>query len=289
MATSEKSALRYRPITGWLDPKQKPVAERRSREARHADVQSTQRSRASAPVDVQEQDDQEWEDEERDTRPSRPVRKLTQANPRTLSRIPRVDVRETHPGAFDEEADWDEEEPFPRTQAPRRDLVRAGAHIARQRSAMPVQVRQHTRIKRPWPRLAVLLTLLGMALFVGIYSAAWHVHVQGAQDTVSTRFGSHAPVDTLVLQDQVVFARNNGDAINVYFLPSNSGKGTTLVQTLSKSEWGTPSLVIPSLFLDKGVLYLKLVGVPTYPNWAQPEATYRLQSTADGYQAVPVV
>jgi hypothetical protein len=138
----------------------------------------------------------------------------------------------------------------------------------------------------------LLLWVVAVAiLLVAIlsYALTWHFHIQGAQDAVSSRFGNHAPTDTLLVGDQVVLARNSGDEITVYFIPMNGGQGNKLVQPLPSSVWGTPALVTPTLSIKGQVLYLQLVGIPTFPsNWAQPEATYRLQNTAQGYQAVQV-
>ncbi len=276
MATQQRSALRYRPITGWLDPRKKPVVERRSREVpQHADVQSTRRSRASIQADIQEPEGQEYEECSRRSRPvSRPAQ--------TAQRTPRADVRETRPGDddWDAEANW-EEEKLPRTRAPRRDRPHVSA-ASRRPQAPALRSR-----KRSWLLWVAAVAILIVAVLS--YALAWHFHVQGAQDAVSSRFGTHAPVDTLVLGDQVVIARNSGDEITVYFIPVNGGQGNKLVQPLPSSEWGTPALVTPTLSVKGQVLYLQLVGIPTFPNhWAQPEATYRLQNTAEGYQAIQV-
>lgn len=267
MATEPRSALRYRPITGWLDPRNRPVVERRSRQVNtHADAQSTRRSRASL-ADVEESETREDEDNPRRSQPA--IR-----SGRSIQRTPRADVRETRPGDCDEEN-------LPRTRVPRRDPMPRVSALSRRPQAPTLRTRT-----RGWLLWVAALAILIVA-FLG-YAWAWHVHIQGAQDAVSSRFGTHAPADTLVQGDQVVIARNNGDAITVFFIPVHGGQGNTLVRPLSGREWGTPALVIPTLSFKGQVLYLQLVGVPTFPNWAQPEATYRLQNTAEGYQAVQV-
>jgi hypothetical protein len=266
-----RSTLRYRPITGLL--KAKPVAERRSRSSSRADVQ-------------------EQEYEESVPRRLQPARQSPQAARRTWSKNTDIqaDVRDTRPGDDDvdelpEEDGWEEEERLPRTQAPRRAPISRAASTASRR---PRLLAQQPR-KRGWLIWVGVLAIL-IPLLIGLYSLAWYFHSQGAQGTVSSRFGDHAPADTLVLGEQVVVARNSGGVITVYFVPADGGQGTKLVQALPQDKWGTPSLVIPSLSTKGSVLYLHLVGVPTYPNWAQPEATFRLQNTANGsYQAVPVV
>ncbi len=277
MATP-RSAMRYRPITGLLTQRVKPVVERRSREAsRSADAKSTRYSRVSIQADVQEPEGQEYEEYPRRSRPaSRPGR--------SAQRTPRADVRETRPGddAFDEEAGWEEEENLSRTRAPRREPISRASTPSRRPQASAARTR----------RRSLLLWVVAVAiLLVAIlsYALTWHFHIQGAQDAVSSRFGNHAPTDTLLVGDQVVLARNSGDEITVYFIPMNGGQGNKLVQPLPSSVWGTPALVTPTLSIKGQVLYLQLVGIPTFPsNWAQPEATYRLQNTAQGYQAVQV-
>lgn len=278
MATQQRSALRYRPITGLLTQGVKPVIERRSREASgSAGVQSTRRSRASVQADVRAREDEEYEE----SYPHRSQPASRSARP--AQRTPRADVRETRPGddAFDEEADW-EEENLSRTQAPRREPIPRASTPSRRPQAPAARTR----------RRRLLLWVVAVAiLFVAIlaYALIWHFHIQSAQDAVSSRFGNHAPTDTLILGDQVVLARNSGDEITVYFIPVHGGQGNKLVQPLPNSVWGTPALVTPTLSVKGQVLYLQLVGIPTFPNnWAQPEATYRLQNTAEGYQAVQV-
>lgn len=273
MATESRSALRYRPLTGWLDPKKRPVVARRSRQVNtYADVQRT-RTKSAPMADVQEPETQEYEDHPRRFQPA-------SRSGRPVQRTPRADVRETRPGDFDEEDGW-EEENLPRTRTPRRNPMLRVSAASRRPQAPTLRTHQ-----RRWLLQVAVLAILTVAFLS--YALAWHFHIQGAQDAVSSRFGGHAPVDTLVLGDQVVIARNNGEAMTVFFVPVNGGQGNTLVQPLSGSEWGTPALVIPTLSLKGQGLYLQLVGVPTFPNWTQPEATYQLQNTAEGYQAIQV-
>lgn len=283
-----RSARRYKPITDLLPRKEEPIVKRRSREvSTSADIQVVQRSRRSPHADVMEQEEVQQEMEYREARShySLPAHQ----SPRTTgSATYQGDARESLPGdaVFDDEENRERVRQDSYPQSPRRCRQQIPSAVLRKPG-----IQASRRRKSGWRILAVILAIL-IALFIlgfGVYSFAWYCHAQSVQNTVSTRFASHAPVDTLVLAGQVVVARNDGDAISIYFVPANGGQGTRLVQALPQHEWGTPSLVIPSLFLKKGTLYLQLTGVPTFPNWAQPEATYRLQSTAEGYQAIQMV
>ena len=145
---------------------------------------------------------------------------------------------------------------------------------------------EHRPSRRQWCGAVALVILIPLLIF-GVYSGAWYLHDQGVQGDISSHFGGHAPSDSLTLGRQVVFAHNEGTQITIYFIPSGSEQGTRLVEPL-ESTLGIPSKVIPTLSLVNGSLFLKLVGVPTYPQWTQPVALYKLQPTANGYQAVQV-